>query len=70
MASWDRFLLHFGIMLVAKSDDVSCYLLASFFNGFWMAPGYILGAMLVDFWNSFLILFPPLGKMANASKLL
>ena len=51
----------------AQTVHVSSYLLASFFDALWRALGGILGAVLVDYWSSCLILFLTLGKMANPS---
>ena len=63
---WAPFCLNSGAQIV----DFSCYFLASFFDGFLEASGCILGAILVDFWRSFLVLFPTLRKKPHPTDLL
>ena len=47
-----RFGMHFRIILDAKIVNCSCYVLASFFDGFWMAPGHF-GRLLELFFATF-----------------
>ena len=66
--SWWPTWLPQGFQNPSKIDDSSCHFLAWFFDGFWMAPGCILGVFLMVFWKLFLLFFPSLAKMANPTK--
>ena len=64
------FWLNFGSILGANIIHVSCYFFFFFLDAFLEASGCIFEVIWVDFWRSFLVLFPTLRKMAHPTETL